>query len=290
MNTLFVSTTRLKISSCSETLSTTIPLLPVLTIEFLMECLACKQHRQKRHWSPAQWSASQPVMTAANGEFRNCCNVCSPTFLTSTPSPAAESRPCPSPAAESSCSCNGGGRVTPSLLRRAEYERFHTLKDESIFWLRRNVPCEFWVELSNLFTEANHDIEAMCALRKKLGIENEKKSYRKILSYYGAVRVPEACVGFVEPHWIAHLDPDGTKYLDPCNSIYCRVFECAWPNALRGLGMSNEKTVGDLMEALLGIGWCQRQTKRHVTTMADSVLRHIEDAVFATWVCENYYM
>ena len=124
----------------------------------------------------------------------------------------------------------------------------------------------------------------MRLLRSKLAISGSK-SYRKILSYYGAVRVREAYVGLIEPHWIAHMDPDGTKYLDPTNVIYLRVFEWAWPDALRLLGMSNEETVGDVMEALLGHSWFRRQENRYVTAKAETILSYIEDAVFATWVC-----
>ena len=135
------------------------------------------------------------------------------------------------------------------------------------------------------FIIANEQMGVMAQIREMLDV-SERKSYRKILSYHGAVRIAASHERFIEPHCIAHIDADGTKYMDPGNATYFDFFEKTWPNTLRAMGLSNKETVGDMIEAMLGHEWLRRRnTPDRVSPLSDMIIRHIEAAVFATWVC-----
>lgn len=71
----------------------------------------------------------------------------------------------------------------------------------------------------------------------------------KFLSYFGAIR----CKDRVAPHFTCPFTKVG--YFDPTNEVYFQAFRKVWPGAVREM---SKKTIGDLVEALLGFAWIQQ--------------------------------
>ena len=104
-------------------------------------------------------------------------------------------------------------------------------------------------------------------------------TYRKFLSYFGAVRIPKTSHGRLksERHWVCPTT--GTAYMDPTNAIYAMVFKLCWPDTLEELYMSNKETIGDLVEALLG--WFYLTNVTH--HLCDLIVLNIEHLCIACW-------
>ena len=72
----------------------------------------------------------------------------------------------------------------------------------------------------------------------------------KTLSRDGAI---PAVYEFHPKHW---QDPKtGTWYFDPSNSVYMAAVQFACPEFIRESGLANEERAGDLIEAILGLGF-----------------------------------
>ena len=122
-------------------------------------------------------------------------------------------------------------------------------KSETLIqYLQEQIPLTFWVDLWKYF-QVHNDDPRMPKLREKYGY-GPKISFRKHVSYYGAVRIPCALYAQLDAHWTC--ERTGTRYMDCGNWVYAKVFRLCWPNALHSLNISNNETIGDLFEALLG--------------------------------------
>ena len=162
---------------------------------------------------------------------------------------------------------------------------FVTMAHGSIDFLQRKVPNRFWdLTLAHRSAAAGHP--EMSRVRKFME-RSCSKSYTKILSHYGAVRVDGIFRNLVEDNLAAWLDPCGTAYMDVGNDLYTRMFERTWPCAMMSLGLSNHETIGDCIEAILGFGRLHRRAKRALPNIANQVIREIERACFALWVLEE---
>ena len=164
----------------------------------------------------------------------------------------------------------------PSQERARMGPLFVTMAHGSIDFLQRKAPNRFW-DLTLARWSAAAARPDMSRLRAIMEC-SRTKSYKKILSHYGAVRVDRLYRRLVEDNFAAWLDDDGTAYMDVGNDIYTRMFERTWPGAMMSLGLSNPETIGDCIEAILGFGWLHRRAKRPLPNIANQVIREIEKA------------
>ena len=135
-------------------------------------------------------------------------------------------------------------------------------RDHAIRFLKREVPSEFWLEVFHHFNTCNQKEERMRTLKATYGL-GLAVTYRKFLSYFGAVQIPKTSHGRLESHWVC--PKTGTAYMDPTNAIYAMVFKLCWPDTLEELNKSNNETIGDLVEALLG--WFYLTKVTHTMTV-----------------------
>ena len=68
----------------------------------------------------------------------------------------------------------------------------------AIRWLRKNVPAKFWEKVQNFFDTMDYDNKAEIRSYNRRNGHGPTISYRKHLSYMGAVRLPE---------WVPQRDP-----------------------------------------------------------------------------------
>ena len=226
-----------------------------------MECPACGQCRSKAQWSPLQWRHWSPIVQDYD---RNCCRVCSPTCFQSEPQPKrAKTSPPPRPSQETRA-------LFQSILQTCES------------WLRSKVPSHFWILTHARWCAANQNAVQLQRLREILcpGVQS---SYRKILSYFGAVRIPTSYKDLVPPGdigWIEH----GDVFVDPSNAIYSSVFLRIWSAAATTLGLTNKETIGDFIEALLGYSYLVNHVRQPISVDAIDVVAMLEKACFAEYV------
>ena len=128
------------------------------------------------------------------------------------------------------------------------------------------------------------ETESLITIRQK-AIARSSRSFLKIMSYYGAIRVP-----FDYPVWayLAWKDQTG-RYIDPGNRVYAEVFRACWPCVLYKHGLSNEESIGDWLEALLGIAWLRDFRGLALPAVGEDVRMMLEKAIFAQFllkICE----
>ena len=73
----------------------------------------------------------------------------------------------------------------------------------------------------------------------------------KLMSRFGAVKAHRG----VPACNVVAYDRTGLGYFDAGNKCYKWVVMQCWPEAFSTLGISNEVTIGDCVEALLGFRW-----------------------------------
>ena len=76
----------------------------------------------------------------------------------------------------------------------------------------------------------------------------------KLMSHFGAVRAHEFIEGEV-------YDRSGDAYFDATNKVYTYVLQSVWPGTLKW--MRNPETIGDVMEAFLGLCWLHCHPDSH---------------------------
>ena len=108
----------------------------------------------------------------------------------------------------------------------------------------------------------------------------EKLTHRKLLSYFGAVKVPQCCrLSF--PRSQVSWEEDGVLYVDICN----RNYKALIPDVAQEMHFNTE-TTGDLIEALLG--WVYLRARHNVAevmgTLVSDIVEMIERGGFALWL------
>ena len=122
----------------------------------------------------------------------------------------------------------------------------------------------------------------MVAINRALGLKDEK-SFLKHASYHGAIHVPN---DFPDNH-IAFIDKkSGDRFVDPTNRVYCDVFKKVWPNVTF---MSNKETVGDLVEAILGLAWVMNERGPTLSPEAEDFVKIVEQACLSEYSLQTWY-
>jgi hypothetical protein len=123
--------------------------------------------------------------------------------------------------------------------------------------------------------------ERIASYNRAKGLK-EGKTLLKLFSYCGAVAISQDCE-HLPVHW---ADTSG-RYYDPTNYVYARVFRAVWPRAW--ISNSNDKTVGDRVEAFLGYLWLARQRGIPRHQLINDIVQSLEPALLAAATLLFYY-
>ena len=129
-----------------------------------------------------------------------------------------------------------------------------------------------WFEDKNI--EWREDISQR---NKDLGLK-EGTTLLKHASYYGAIRLPY----YIPKDFVCYEDATG-RYLDPTNHVYKDMFLACWPEAATELGLYNDGTIGDLVEALLGVCWLKTRDGKSIQDRKHDIIQTIEIACSHTF-------
>ena len=66
--------------------------------------------------------------------------------------------------------------------------------------------------------------------------------------------------------------------------MYAQVFLECWPTAARDLNLSNEATIGDMIEALLGFHWCRKAKGHAVPDITEDIVQRLETICLTCWL------
>ena len=176
------------------------------------------------------------------------------------------------------CSDEDGWFFSSSVGLPAQHhqasEQLAAMGESARAYLRQEVPCEFWLMVHERFRQANQDAR-MSLVRSSMA--SHVMTYRKFLSHYGALRCPPEIVPLgLEPPAL-----DGCGVYDPGNAVYKETFLACWPGAAQTLGLSNEETVGDLLEGLLG--WVSFR-RYALPQRASRIVEELEKACLAVFL------
>ena len=146
--------------------------------------------------------------------------------------------------------------------------------------LANAVPNHFWTRCEDMWIDQNlkyrnHLIEYNVAWGLK-----KRKSLRKIVSYWGAVKLPEWAM-----QW---SDPNYPGFADLGNDVYADTFKALWPYS-HICGYSDD-TIGDFIEALLGwyIYWTT-EWGAQFEKMVHLVVEHLNMALLSEWTLRSFY-
>ena len=128
------------------------------------------------------------------------------------------------------------------------------MQQQSTEWLKAHVSIRFWDLWLNKMHDINMEQRAIIMDHNLRNGLNLGKSFMKWVSYSGAVR-PLPNVVLAKPD---HIDPDGQTYMECGNEVYAHVMLLVWPDIPRDFGISNQKTIGDMLESVLGYHWALR--------------------------------
>ena len=136
------------------------------------------------------------------------------------------------------------------------------------------------------FEDKNIELREYISERNKLLGLKECTTLLKLASYCGAIRVPY----YVQKNYVCYEDATG-RYLDPTNHVYKDIFLACWPDAATKLGLYNRGTIGDLVEALLGVRWLKTRDGKSIQDIEHDIIQTIEMAClheFFLWEFEQY--
>ena len=149
--------------------------------------------------------------------------------------------------------------------------------------MRRNIPESFWAKAHAEFGNINMLNRArLREYNHRLGLKAQK-SFLKHASYNGAIQVPPD----FPDDLIAFIDTKtNLRFCDPCNSVYRDVFLSVWPNVM---WMSNKETVGDLVEAILGLAWIKNDRGETLSLEAEDFVKMVEQACLSEYALRVWY-
>ena len=176
-----------------------------------------------------------------------------------------------------SSSSSNRSRNWPPSQQQLEME-----KESAVRWLQR-IPGDFWLRVHAAFCEINLRRRAeMIAVNQAMGY-NPRKSFLKHVSYCGAIRVPDAFPS--EGGHIIWTDPiTRERYLDPTNKVYKDSFKVVWPTVMM---YENEGTIADLLEAVLGLAWRQRQQRLTAPGIGEDFVAVLEVLLLAEYSLQS---
>ena len=276
-----------------------------------MFCPVCKQDLPKSCWSPSQW-CHYKAQLEVNYWTRNCCKECSDvdgwffnksydkaeiaTKGTEAARREAEHLAKRAKAEQAAKAAEAGGREAEAAKQPRptpppppppkdcttwvpDLREMSQLRGVAVPGLQRNVGGNFWEALHTRLCEINLDRrEELVRINRSLGLK-DKKSFRKLLSLEGAVRVPDS----FPDKFVSWVDRQERQF-DSGNRIYQKAFRAVWPMVLPE--MVNKETVGDLIEAFLAIAWKYRSLGVQLPELCLDFVEFIEILVFTEFVLD----
>jgi len=241
-------------------------------------CPVCNQSWGRRSagrkmWSDVQWNTGSPLVVDTNGWNRNCCSACSDVpgeYYCSSHGPAV-------PQAAAAAAAQGPGPAVDL------HQQLRDCATRSSAWLAQHIPHRFWTLFIDFVQSQNQTHrEAIAARNIRCGLKPDK-SLMKLMSYCGAVRVPQSHAASLSGPWV---DVDGTVYWDCTNAVYNEVVLRTWP-PLRELGYG-AKNMGDVVEAFFGYSWVCRRRGISRSLVVERFLEQLELLSFAVWRLYQY--
>ena len=148
-----------------------------------------------------------------------------------------------------------------------------------------HIPDQFWLKLHTEFCDINmrRRVE-MVEINRSAGFKlKDKKSFLKHVSYAGAIRVP---ADFPNELLTWTDKKSGERFLDPQNAIYSAVFKAMWPSITF---ISKSETVGDLIEAVLGLAWDMKARRETLSHAAEDFVQLLEQACLSEYSLQTWY-
>ena len=151
---------------------------------------------------------------------------------------------------------------------------------EAVTYLKQTVPVQFWMIMKAKFEESGlKNQEALQRYNRNVNA-SIYRSLRKWYSYFGACRITQDT-----PWWFTNQNAfwciwSFTFYVDLGNAVYRRLMTDAWPSLTEH--MSNAETLGDCLEALLGLFYIKKVLyNRRISALEDTIITAIEVAAFS---------
>ena len=149
--------------------------------------------------------------------------------------------------------------------------------------MRLNIPSSFWEQAHAEFVKINIDHRTeIVEHNRRLGLTDDK-SFMKHASYVGAIQVPPD----FPDNLIAFTDTrTNRRFCDPGNKVYRDFFVSCWPNVTC---VSNAGSVGDLVEAILGLAWTKSDRGKRISPEAEDFVKMLEQACLSDYLLGLYY-
>ena len=146
-----------------------------------------------------------------------------------------------------------------------------------------NIPDDFWHKVHTEFCDINlRRRDELVAINRFAGLKGQK-SFIKHVSYAGAIRVP---ADFPNELLSWTDEKSGERFLDPQNAIYNAVFKAMWPSITF---ISKSETVGDLIEAVLGLAWAMKARGETLSHVAEDIVQLLEQACLSEYSLQTWY-
>lgn len=166
-------------------------------------------------------------------------------------------------------------------------------------WLRQKIPAGFWSLLHEHVSEyccleRNRDMQYLIKRLWLMSIQVDDEEWTmkahgiKLLSHFGAIPAHRGITDYEV------YDSSGQAYHDATNEVYTEVLHRLWPGCLPGL--SNVETIGDVMEAFLGICWFMghpENERRHLFREQLEVVKRVNKVVsfiHGNWGSRDRYL
>ena len=149
--------------------------------------------------------------------------------------------------------------------------------------VQKNVAGSFWELTHERLCEINLEHrEELIWINRSMGY-TDQKSFRKILSWSGSIRLPN---DFPDKLVTWKDEKLKERHLEPGNQVYWNAFRAAWPRVLPEI--TNVESVGDLMEAFLAVAWMYRRNGVKVPDHGLDFVEIIDRLVYAEY-CLAYW-
>ena len=139
----------------------------------------------------------------------------------------------------------------------------HTEFTVAIAVCRESIPARFWQFLHERIVSFAQDRKNIIMLERVKAVCQDvppNAKGLKLLSHFGAVKAHSG----IHRSFVQKYGTSRQGYFDPGNAVYTAVLKKLWPDCALWRWMTNQATIGDLLEAFLGLCWCMEQKRLHV--------------------------
>ena len=165
--------------------------------------------------------------------------------------------------------------------------------------LRNNVAGILWMRVREELLELNlkHQDRLLEMSLEENPHRTRQVSLRKRLSRHGALRVPKGFRDLWPLNLVSWREPSegsciehNELYYDPGNAIYAKAIKEIWPFYEYEWNHMNDETVGDHVEAVLGLFWLHRYHGKDMPDIVHWFIEQFELYVTLVFVLEDMLM